>query len=68
MTWEEKAKKQREINEAKAYLERTDYIVTKMAECIVQGDDNKLEALKQTYKVELTQRQEMRAKINELQK
>lgn len=51
------------INTHKYYLSRTDYIALKIAE----ADENKKEALKQTYKEELTKREEAREKINELE-
>lgn len=63
----EEQKKQRElyqkIGERKQYLNSTDYIACKIAE----ADDNKKEALRQTYKEELKKREEAREKINQLE-
>lgn len=50
-----------EINKQKKYLNSTDYIACKLAE----ADDNKKEALRQTYKEELKNREAAREKINQ---
>lgn len=58
---------QKVINEAKAYLKNTDYIVLKIAEAQMEYDVTKVEELKQTYSTELVKRKEMRDLINNLQ-
>lgn len=69
-TEEEKAaqEKARKIAEYKAYLEKTDYIVLKMGECLADGNAEAVSAIKTEYAEQLTKRQEARAKINELEK
>ena len=62
---QEKAKK---IAEYKAYLEKTDYIVLKMGECLADGNTEALTAIKTEYAEQLAKRKEARDKINELEK
>ena len=57
----EKAKK---IAEYKAYLEKTDYIVLKIAEAQSEGDTNKVSHLRTLYKSELEERKKMRDLLN----
>ena len=57
----EKAKK---IAEYKAYLEKTDYIVLKIAEAQSEGDTNKVTHLRTLYKSELEERKKMRDLLN----
>ena len=57
----EKAKK---IAEYKAYLEKTDYIVLKIAEAQSEGDTNKVTHLRTLYKAELEERKKMRDLLN----
>ena len=57
----EKAKK---IAEYKAYLEKTDYIVLKIAEAQSEGDTNKVDHLRTLYKSELEERKKMRDLLN----
>ena len=57
----EKAKK---IAEYKAYLERTDYIVLKIAEALSEGDTATVEQLKQTYAEQLKERKRVRSLLN----
>ena len=58
---QEKAKK---IAEYKAYLEKTDYIVLKIAEAQSEGDTNKVSHLRTLYKSELEERKKMRDLLN----
>ncbi len=58
---QEKAKK---IAEYKAYLEKTDYIVIKIAEAQSEGDTNKVTHLRTLYKSELEERKKMRDLLN----
>jgi len=58
---QEKAKK---IAEYKAYLEKTDYIVLKIAEAQSEGDTNKVTHLHTLYKSELEERKKMRDLLN----
>lgn len=58
---QEKAKK---IAEYKAYLEKTDYIVLKIAEAQSEGDTNKVAHLRTLYKSELEERKKMRDLLN----
>lgn len=58
---QEKAKK---IAEYKAYLEKTDYIVLKIAEAQSEGDTNKVTHLRTLYKSELEERKKMRDLLN----
>lgn len=59
----EQEKLSEEIAKCKDYLNKTDYIALKLAE----ADENKREALKQTYKSELEKREECRSNINKLE-
>lgn len=65
-TAEEKAaqEKARKIAEYKAYLEKTDYIVLKIAEAQSEGDTNKVTHLRTLYKSELEERKKMRDLLN----
>lgn len=65
-TEEEKAaqEKARKIAEYKAYLEKTDYIVLKIAEAQSEGDTNKVTHLRTLYKSELEERKKMRDLLN----
>ncbi len=54
-----------EIDYLKMLLNRTDYIIPKIQEASLLGED--VEALKTQYAEQLTQRQEARARINELE-
>ena len=58
---QEKAKK---IAEYKAYLEKTDYIVLKIAEAQSEGDTNRVTHLRTLYKSELEERKKMRDLLN----
>ena len=62
---QEKAKK---IAEYRAYLEKTDYIVLKMGECLADGNTEAVAAIKTEYAEQLVKRKEARDKINELEK
>ena len=65
-TAEQKAAKEKEkkIAEYKAYLEKTDYIVLKIAEAQSEGDTNKVDHLRTLYKSELEERKKMRDLLN----
>ena len=65
-TEEEKAayEKAKKIGEYKAYLEKTDYIVLKIAEAQSEGDTNKVTHLRTLYKSELEERKKMRDLLN----
>ena len=65
-TTEQKAaqEKARKIAEYKAYLEKTDYIVLKIAEAQSEGDTNKVNHLRTLYKSELEERKKMRDLLN----
>ena len=66
LTTEQKAaqEKARKIAEYKAYLEKTDYIVLKIAEAQSEGDTNKVTHLRTLYKSELEERKKMRDLLN----
>ena len=66
LTAEQKAaqEKARKIAEYKAYLEKTDYIVLKIAEAQSEGDTNKVSHLRTLYKSELEERKKMRDLLN----
>ena len=66
LTAEEKAayEKAKKIAEYKAYLEKTDYIVIKIAEAQSEGDTNKVTHLRTLYKSELEERKKMRDLLN----
>ena len=57
----EKAKK---IAEYKAYLEKTDYIVLKIAEAQSEGDTNTVSQLRDLYKEQLKERKRVRSLLN----
>ena len=65
-TAEEKAayEKAKKIAEYKKYLEKTDYIVLKIAEAQSEGDTNKVTHLRTLYKSELEERKKMRDLLN----
>ena len=58
---QEKAKK---IAEYKAYLEKTDYIVIKIAEAQSEGDTVFVSQLRDIYKEQLKERKRVRALLN----
>lgn len=58
---QEKAKK---IAEYKAYLEKTDYIVLKIAEAQSEGDTNTVSQLRDIYRDQLKERKRVRALLN----
>ncbi len=55
------------IAEAKAYLEKTDYIVLKIAEATAEGDAAGVAALQEEYAVQLAARKQARVTVNENQ-
>ena len=57
----EKAKK---IAEYKAYLEKTDYIVLKIAEAQSEGETSTVSQLRDIYKEQLKERKRVRALLN----
>ncbi len=63
----EPSEEQKAINEARAYLESTDYITDKFVQAIVEGNTTELEELKQIYAPVLVKRREARVVINNLQ-
>jgi DNA-binding helix-hairpin-helix protein with protein kinase domain len=56
--------RQKKLEELKTYvaglLAQTDYIITKIAEAQIQGDTEKVEALKQKYSAQIQQREAIR--------
>ena len=66
LTAEQKAayEKAKKVAEYKAYLEKTDYIVLKIAEAQSEGDTNKVTHLRTLYKSELEERKKMRDLLN----
>ena len=50
---------------AKAFLEKTDYIVLKIAEATAEGDAESVAALQEEYAEQLQKRKEARATVNE---
>ena len=66
LTAEQKAayEKAKKIAEYKAYLERTDYIVLKIAEAQSEGDTNTVSQLRDLYKEQLKERKRVRALLN----
>ena len=58
---QEKAKK---VAEYKAYLDKTDYIVLKIAEAQSEGDTNTVSQLRDLYKEQLKERKRVRALLN----
>ena len=65
-TAEEKAaqEKAKRIAEYKAYLEKTDYIVLKIAEAQSEGDTSTVSQLRDIYKEQLKERKRVRALLN----
>ena len=65
-TAEQKAayEKARQIAEYKAYLERTDYIVLKIAEAQSEGDTNTVSQLRDIYREQLKERKRVRSLLN----
>ena len=59
---------QEKITEYQKYLADTDYVVVKISEAMVSGDKNLLENLKYKYNEVLNKREEVRNKINGLEK
>lgn len=57
---------EQEIDELKAYLAQTDYVVLKIQEAIIDGDNATAAALKTEYADVLIQRKTARNRINEL--
>lgn len=77
MTDEEKAEhdKQKELNSlyeelgtAKNYLAETDYVVTKLNECIATGTEEEIAHMKKEYAETLEKRKQARQDINRLDK
>ena len=66
LTAEEKAayEKARKVAEYRAYLEKTDYIVLKIAEAQSEGDTNTVSQLRDLYKEQLKERKRVRALLN----
>lgn len=62
-----KPTKEQQIAELKKKLADTDYIVLKIAEARVKGNELEVENLKITYSTQLSDRKVWRQKINELQ-
>ena len=65
-TAEEKAaqEKAKKVAEYKAYLEKTDYIVLKIAEAQSEGDTNTVSQLRDLYREQLKERKRVRALLN----
>lgn len=65
-TAEQKAayEKVRKIAEYKAYLEKTDYIVLKIAEAQSEGETSTVSQLRDIYKEQLKERKRVRALLN----
>ena len=65
-TAEQKAsqEKARKIAEYKAYLEKTDYIVLKIAEAQSEGETSTVSQLRDIYKEQLKERKRVRALLN----
>ena len=66
LTAEQKAaqEKARKIAEYKAYLEKTDYIVLKIAEAQSEGDTSTVAQLRDLYREQLKERKRVRALLN----
>lgn len=66
LTEEQKAaqEKARKIAEYKKYLEKTDYIVLKIAEAQSEGDTSTVSQLRDIYKEQLKERKRVRALLN----
>ena len=67
-TAEQKAaqEKARKIAEYKAYLEKTDYIVLKIAEAQSEGETSTVSQLRDIYKEQLKERKRVRLLLNNL--
>ena len=65
-TAEEKAaqEKAKKVAEYKAYLEKTDYIVLKIAEAQSEGETSAVTQLRDIYKEQLKERKRVRALLN----
>ena len=65
-TAEEKAayEKAKKIAEYKAYLEKTDYIVLKIAEAQSEGETSTVSQLRDLYKEQLKERKRVRTLLN----
>ena len=66
LTAEEKAaqEKAKKVAEYKAYLEKTDYIVLKIAEAQSEGDTSTVAQLRDIYKEQLKERKRVRSLLN----
>ena len=66
LTAEQKAayEKAKKTAEYKAYLEKTDYIVLKIAEAQSEGDTSTVSQLRDIYKEQLKERKRVRALLN----
>lgn len=66
LTTEQKAaqEKARQIAEYKAYLEKTDYIVLKIAEAQSEGETSTVSQLRDIYKEQLKERKRVRLLLN----
>ena len=66
LTAEQKAayEKAKKIAEYKAYLEKTDYIVLKIAEAQSEGETSTVAQLRDIYKEQLKDRKRVRALLN----
>lgn len=65
-TAEEKAaqEKAKKVAEYKAYLEKTDYIVLKIAEAQSEGETSTVSQLRDIYKEQLKERKRVRSLLN----
>ena len=66
LTAEQKAayEKAKKIAEYKAYLEKTDYIVLKIAEAQSEGDTSTVSQLRDIYREQLKERKRVRSLLN----
>ena len=66
LTAEQKAarEKAKKIAEYKAYLEKTDYIVLKIAEAQSEGETSTVQQLRDIYKEQLKERKRVRSLLN----
>ena len=66
LTAEEKAaqEKAKKVAEYKAYLEKTDYIVLKIAEAQSEGETSTVAQLREIYKEQLKERKRVRSLLN----
>ena len=66
LTAEQKAayEKAKKIAEYKAYLEKTDYIVLKIAEAQSEGETSTVSQLRDIYKEQLKERKRVRSLLN----